>query len=112
MFRRFACSAWRFHCPECSLNSVPLLVEDGIELLGELDNQSCDVVRNSVLDHELEVVTESVTIWVLSSIELGTHRTDVHWIFDNVPVAAIAKVWRSIRLQDDQPAHHTQALQI
>lgn len=80
-----------FECPEGSLNSVPLSVEERVEVVRKgSDGRLRAVVELGIRNNELEVVSKRVSIGIQSSSQLVTHCPEVHRVQDDVEVVESA----------------------
>ena len=66
----------------------PFLEEDLLKLLTSRANGSTNwVEEHTVLDHELEVIIESLSCWVVAIVKLPAHRRKIHGLLDDFRVA-------------------------
>lgn len=75
---------------QCLQNPSPKLVEKPFELLGLINDVSRSVVGMSVANHELEIVSESISVGVVPFVKLELHCSQIHRKFDEVKVSARA----------------------
>ena len=61
---------------------------------------TCSVICLRILDHEMEVAFELGPLFILARIQLGTYRTQIHRILDDVEVAITQELALSLRVTE------------
>ena len=61
---------------------------------------TCSVVRLRILDHEMEVAFVLGPLFILARIRLGTYRTQIHRILDDIEVAITRELALSLRVTE------------